>query len=224
LKLIIILLTIVLSYGESHRFLITDADFNLKISKNTLTKFCKSYKYNLFTPEDISDIYDSAKLYNINPLIVLLKMEQENALVRNYQYTNNYQIRYFRACAYGLSPHWSSRVNSNYIQGILETNWTLGTNTMGRVRYYRHGGFQKQVSNCARILRRDYNKWNSNKTHVIKDSTPYITTTFDNAATYALFVYCPYYAEYDNYGFPRVGNRIIHKLWKQFKDTLNKVK
>jgi len=162
----------------------------------------------MLTDSEINLIYDTGRDFKINPLVLLMKMEQESGLLRNNMGTNKYYIRKFRACGFGL--YISSKTNRD--------GYTLGTNASGKVAYYRYGGFKTQITECAELLRKHFNAWSKSTPVMIKDFNPTGWEYYvKNASTYTLFRYCPYYGDFYNGKFKNVGNRIVHSLWKEIK-------
>jgi len=139
----------------------SDYDFTNQPSFEKVKKVVKSYPNNMFTDEDIELIVSVGKKYKVNPLVILMKTQQENSLLINSEGTKNYSIRYFRACGYGLGSLYSSFTN---IKG-----WKIGTNIKGEIRYYKNGGFSNQIYNCTRRMREFFNVWDKNTPIMIKD-------------------------------------------------------
>lgn len=166
-------------------------------SHKTVSKLIRSYGNRKITDNNINLICEYCKRYSIHPLIVLAKAEQENALITSY--IGNYSRKKFRAMAYGLSI-------SKYVNGK---------------KVYKYGGFTNQVTNSIKLLRKAYDKWNPSKSHKINFGTKTIVP--ENAATYSLYVYCPFYGNYLNYGNPNKGNEIFVSIYKKFSKRWNKI-
>lgn len=76
-------------------FLISDADFTQSYKSTIRDKF-RIYK-NRLTVKDWQDIFEVTLKYQMNPLVLLTKLEQEQSLITDGSPVN-YSIRYNKAC------------------------------------------------------------------------------------------------------------------------------
>jgi len=101
--------------------------------------------------------------------------------------------------AYGLS--WKKKINGKTV--------------------YTHGGFYRQVSRGTKCLRKWFDHWTTGKKIKVNFNRQIVTPK--NAATYSLYVYCPFYGGYLNYGKPCLGNIIFEDIYAKFKARWDKL-
>ena len=186
--------------NKQRDYLISDAEFtNSNWTRKQVVSFLKSWKYNKLSRSDIDTICYAAKTNKIHPIIILTKMEQEQSMVRNMcpNAKSLYNKRHRRAMAYGLSI-------KKYIKGK---------------KYYPHEGYYKQVTRGTKCLRKFFDLYKKGITHPINYGKNKAYPK--NAATYSLYVYCPFYGLYDNHGVKCRGNVLFITLYKQFKERWN---
>jgi hypothetical protein len=184
---------------QNMNYILSDSQFtNENWTTEQVYRFVKSWPNNKFTDYDIDLIANTCKTYGIHPLIVFIKMEQEQNLVRNNSVAP-YTKRRFRAMAYGLSI-------KKYINGK---------------KIYVHGGFTKQVTRGVKLLRKAFDQWKEGMSIEIDFGEHVARPT--NAATWSLYVYTPFYGTYKNYGTPCTGNSLLIHLDKLFRDRWNSI-
>jgi hypothetical protein len=190
------------SIKRTKTHMISNAEFtNQNWTHEQVTKFVKHWKNNKLHKWDIKVICDAARKHRIHPLVVLTKMEQEQSMIRNYSpgSKNSYRKRYIRAMAYGLS-----------IKRIVKGK-----------KYYPHEGYYKQVTRGTKCLRKFYDKYEDGMNHPINYNKEFVYP--ENAATYSLYVYCPFYGLYSNHGITCRGNELFIVIYKEFKGVWNEV-
>lgn len=192
IAIVIILVSIKVCNGDpgflisDHEF--TNQDFNFEQTK----KFIKQFKKNKYSTNQVYTIYEAARYYKINVLVVLSKIQQESGTVKNYN-TNRYAWRMNRAMSYGM-----------YIKETIK----------GR-RYYKYAGFEAQIWNGAQALRVYYNNWRPGEKITLKNNDDIIIP--HNAATYSLYCYTPFYGVHNTYNRQAAGNIIFLKIYQNLK-------
>lgn len=80
--------------------------------------------------------------------------------------------------------------------------------------------FEHQVVLAVKFLREKFNEWKPNSKVEYKQNLGFVIPK--NAATYALYKYCPVYREYLNVdGSISHGNILFEKIFNKFKNTLS---
>jgi len=176
-------------------WLLSNEEFNFDIKMLVkVPKLLKLYKRNKLTVKDLNIMKEACERYNINPLVLITKMEQEQGLISNkYNKRYSYETRYAKACG----------VHGKKKNGF---DW----------------GFKNQVNSACRILRRLYDSYVEGKVLVLSSREGIVYPK--NAATWALYRYCPHYGAYDNSGVPNVGNKIFEMIIKRFRKQLWEIK
>ena len=193
-KIILIFFCLILCKGllSQPELLIINHDFrNMNYKWKDMKKFFKKYKKNKLTDSQIYYIYAISKKFKINYLVIATKLEQESGVIRNVN-TKNYAWRLMRCMGYGLRYKYKKK---------------------GKI-HYTYGGFRTQVYYGTRLLRYYYIRWKYGKR--IKLYCNGKTIIPKNAATYSLYVYCPYYGKYNNCGRKNIGNKLFVIIYDIF--------
>ena len=160
--------------------LISDYDFtNQNFTYEQTEKFVKSFTRCILSDSHIRVIYNDAKKYTINILVVLTKLEQENSIVINSLGTNNINKRLSRCMAAGLA--------------VKKVDPVTGKK---RCPYI---GFEIQMDLGCKILRKHFDAWEpGTQKHLHFGETDEGVITPVNAATHSLYMYTPIYGRYLN--------------------------
>jgi hypothetical protein len=127
--------------------------------------------------------------------MVLAKMQMESDLVVRTSDNKSDKYLKHRAMGYGLALNF--RLNG--------------------LKHYKYGGYDIQVYKACELFRRAFDRY---KVGIKKDITDLKRTIEPlNAATYALYVYTPFYGVHNvyNWKYDAVGNMAFIKLYKDMK-------
>lgn len=188
----------IIEVNYSREYLISDEDYRyMDYNLEETVKFFKSFHRNRFSRYTIKRVFYWSKKNNLSIIVVAAKIEQESSLVTNcIRSSSNYYVRRNRLMGVGL-----------YIKKI---------NPKTGKKYCPYYGFETQIRIGCRILNNYQKSWIPKKK--IKLIQGQGTITPKNAATYALYVYCPVYGRYNNYGTICIGNRLFPGIYKGFKE------
>ena len=116
---------------------------------------------------------------------------------------DNYDWRRSRAMGYGLYLHFRR-------DGL---------------KFYKYGSYEIQVFKGIELMRRAFDAWKEGAEKEIIDLKMFIVP--QNAGTYALHVYNPFYGKHNEYGWEEdaIGNKafesLIPSLLKRWKEINN---
>jgi len=199
-KIVIIIYLIFIIFficrANGQEYLISDYEFtNQNYTMQGVYKFCKSFKNNPLSYDDVEIIVRYCHLYTINPLPILIKMQMESDLLeRNL---TNKTVRYLkiRAMGYGMAHNFR----------------------LGGLKHYEYGGYQIQIFHAIKRMREFLEEWEPGmKKYVIdlkKDIIP------ANASSYALYRYTPFYGKHNEYNwkYDAIGNMAFSSLFRKYK-------
>jgi hypothetical protein len=138
-------------------------------------------------------IYVLSANSEINPLLIVMKLQVEQSLVLGHN-TNNLVARKNRACGFGSYAEY----------------------TTGTKRYY---GFKTQVLSCINFFKKHGTSTDLKPFKTYDLDGKWVKPK--NGITKALFVYCPKYDKYPNAdGSVGTGNIIIPKIYNKFLNDL----
>jgi hypothetical protein len=138
-------------------------------------------------------IYAVCHTYEVNPIFIMVQMEKEASLIRN-KTTYDYPLRERRALGYAC--------------------WIKKTNEQGQ-EYRPFEGYDQQLSLGVKRLRVLFNEFKPGMSIKVLSKEKIIYP--ENAATYAMYVYTPFYGEAVAFGHNTVGNRRFLSLWYVLK-------
>ena len=180
-------------YGQT--FLMSDYDLtNQNYTMGRVYRFCKSYKNNPLDYGEIVTIVRYCHIYKLHPIPVLAKLQLESDLV--VRASTNKTIAYlkYRAMGYGLFKNFRRD---------------------GK-KFYTYGGYQIQVYFALKTIRKLFDEYRPGlKVNVLEKGIKIVP---DNAATYALYRYTPFYDQHNiyNWKIKAIGNRGYIKIYKSF--------
>jgi len=174
-------------------YLISDYDYtNQKYTWPQTWNFIKSFDNHLSYSE-AEQIFRHCIIYKINILVPLARMQQEQDLIFEREgNTNNIGWRKYRCMGYGLYKNFRRD---------------------GK-KFYHYGGYQIQVFRGIKLMRNAFDEWRPGIKKDVLDLKIKIKT--DNAATYALYRYNPFYGKHNIYGwkYSAGGNKyFMEKFW-----------
>ena len=183
-------------------YIIDDYSFtNQEYTKQQYMKFYDYYPNNKLTDEQKRFAYYYCRYYQIHPLIFWAKLEYESSLTSNPTNLGRYKWRLHRCLGYG-------RIYWKTIKGK---------------RYHLYDGYWMQTYFAIRTLRKHFDLWKPGKKIYVKDLKTNCTP--QNAATYSIMIYNPFWGKHYIYGpeKPTWGNELFIPLYKKFKRTWMKI-
>jgi hypothetical protein len=205
IKIIIICIIFVLSFLISDEtFYINDYNFtNQNYNIKKVWKFVKTFKYRALDYADVEVIVRGCHLEKIHPLVVLVKMQTESGLL-NVKDRTFLEIRHLRhrAMAYGIYKNFR-------IEGK---------------KFYEFGGYDIQVFMAIKLFRKLFNGYKKGKSLFIYDLGRRVIP--ENASTYSLMRYMPFYGHHDYYswGLQGIGNKGFERTYIQFRKRWKTIK
>ena len=187
----------------SENFLISDSDFtNCDITTEDLYPLLK--KGTIIYKEDLKSIVKAAKEFRISPLVLCVKVEQEQGLF-TIVLTKNNKSRLERAKrrATGYASYYNWKRRKKGLPPKFET-------------------FYEQIRGCAKLLRKHFNLYKKSirapyKPNAILPKGHPGYAKPQNASTYALYRYCPVYDAYWNDNKTKgYGNITFERVWRRF--------
>ena len=177
---------------KAKTFLISDFDYtNNTIDFTRLYRFVKSFT-NRLTYSDIEVIYRHSVIFKINPVLMLARMQQESDLLFENAKGNRHTWRKYRAMGYGLYKNFRA----------------------GGKKFYVYGGYELQVYFAARTMRKLFDEYRPGVKKKILDTGETIKP--ENAGTYGLYRYLPFYGKHNKYGwkYEAGGNKYMLKHFR----------
>lgn len=155
-------------------------------------KYMCSYPNTYLSSYDMRLVYDNSKKNKLWLVFTAAIIEFESNLIRNNCRDYRYAWRYNRAMAYGMDK----------------------TDIIDGKKVYRYGTFHKQLSKGLYKARTIYNTWEPGKMILYKDLGAKYEP--ENAATYLLCQYRPFYSNHDHYnwGMEIAGNQTFVKVYR----------
>lgn len=193
---LIIIAFIIGRLTASETMLCSDYDFtNQNYSYETVSKMIKSYKNTLLIKSDIEVIIRYSTVFELNPIMVLAKMQMESDVV--VRTTTNKTASWLRHLAMGY--------------GLYLNFWKDGK------KYYKYGGFDIQVFKACEAMRKHFDGWKQGKKVFVKDLKREVTP--ENAATYSMYLYTPFYGEHNVYNWKSsaIGNIAFISTFERMK-------
>ena len=156
------------------------------------------YKSSPLTKGHFETIYVESARFNVNPLLVLMKVQVEQGLLNSS--TANLEKRLNRACGYGSYEEWKT----------------------GTKKYY---GFQTQVYYCAKYFNTYAAGEKVSLSALQTKDIDNKRVKPMNGLTYSFFRYCPKYDKYHNDdGSLGTGNIQIPKMYGKILDNLLEIR
>lgn len=141
-------------------------------------------------------IYRAARVNTLHPLVLMAKLQNETDLIQNVGGTNKYSWRLNRAMGYGMIRHW------------WEDN--------RKYKFYKYGGYDLQVWLAAELLRKSFDDYSKYDNAIIKLMCNGEKILVENAATYSLYVYNPFYGTHSKYGYKSTGNKLFEIVFNRY--------
>lgn len=101
MKKTVLLIALVTPLMADYYSLCDDAFFTNTFSRVDADRLIQSYPNAKLSKGNVDYLYQCAERYKINPLVLLIKLEQENSLVANWK-TNHWDKRMSRATGYAI--------------------------------------------------------------------------------------------------------------------------
>lgn len=197
-KIIIFLLFSFSVFGYNASLLITDEDFtNQRFCTEDVRRFVRKNFINCkLTDQELKQICYVAWANKISALVILSKLQQESSLVEN-NVTNNYDFR--KEIAMGC------RVYSYHTKKPR----------------YKYRGFYNQIYWGTYILRFYFEDYEYGNEIILEDKNMKKVWP-QNAASYALYIYCPSFGKVDSHpwlkeGQSFIGNSVFADVFERYK-------
>jgi hypothetical protein len=130
MKVILLILIFALNvFGYNREFICEDDFFTNTCERSSFDRLIASYPNRKLRDYHTDYIWQCAERYQINPMVLLIKLEQENSLVANWK-TNHWHTRMNRATGYYVRNPKSLGF-SNQVRGcarVLRKNFDAWTN------------------------------------------------------------------------------------------------
>jgi hypothetical protein len=176
MKKILILFILIGIIFASEGYIISDYDYtNQNYTFQQVWKFVKSYRHSALTYDEVETIVRYCHVFKINPIMALGRLQFESDLLVMSQQSTNIKWLKHRAMGYGLYIHIRR-------DGL---------------KMYKFGGFDIQVYKGIELMRKAFDRWDNTKRIYIKDLKRKVKP--ENAATYALYYYTPFWGRHNIY-------------------------
>lgn len=187
---------------ERGLYIISDNDFiNPNYTFELTLKFIRKYfTNNKLSDNEIEIIYEAVRENKISVILLLTKIETESSLISGNILKKDYEYRKRFATGYDM---YATKIRKN------------GT------RYKPTAGFENQINGCAKCLRYWYDKFYPGKPVWINLDKNKIYPK--NAATYAIYKYCPFYGDFIENGAMCSGNELVRIVFNMYKENWNKM-
>jgi len=181
----------------SQQFIISDYDLtNQDWTWDQYDDFYSNFPGNRFSRYDKLIIYQNCRMFTINYKAVLAKLHCENDLLKNNSGPGNHEFRKYTAMGYGGD-------NLKNYNGI---------------RVYKYGGFSLQMYLSLKKLSEKFRQFTNGVSVPVKCKDFRVQP--DNAASYALYRYTPFYYTHKIGKVLMGGNKkyaAVHKFLKELK-------
>lgn len=196
------ILLLLFSIAFSQEYIVSDYDYtNQEYTFKQVLSFVKSYPNNKLTYSDVEVVYRWCVVYEINIIMAFAVMQKESDLLWNNS-KEKYDWRKSRAFGYGLAKNFRR-------DGL---------------KFYRYGGYEIQTYFAIKTMRKLFDEWEEGMEKEVLDLGKNIIP--DNAGTYSLYRYCPFFGEHNFYNWdkPAIGNKAFEVLLPKLKEKFKEVR
>ena len=212
MKTLLIFLTLTSFALCSKTFLISDHDYtNQNFTRVQTIYFINSFKKNRMSLSDKVAIYRNAKFYRINVLAILARMQCETDIVEldRTDTIKSYPWRYNMAMSYGILPKYRKRIDGS--------------------TYYLYYGYQVQLRMGVRLMRKAFDQFDHERDIKLYCIDEVISPI--NAATYANYIYNPYYGVHKKFKGKKLAGNVIFRYkfldykerWREINGSMDQV-
>lgn len=182
--------------------LISDYDFtNQDFTYVRILFFVNSFSNNRLTEGEVKWIVSRCRYYGVNAWVVLVQLQKESSLIGNLARLD-YDVRKGRAMGYSCA--------------------TVGTNAKG-YNIGKYHDFYLQVDLGIRTLRKWFDHYTNVRGRPIMVYSSEKKIVPQNAATYSLYKYTPFYGKAFIYGRTSVGNLHFIRIWREYMERRKRV-